>query len=718
VSFAKPGASYSGTPLGALNAVVLDTETTGLNPQKDRIIEIGAVRIAGGRLESDSHFVRQVNPGISVPEASTRIHGLTDADLAGAPDFPDAFAAFSNWVGDAPVLGFSLGFDLGVLKAEHQRCQLKWTAPRWLDLEHLVRLLGPNLPDYSLETVAVWLGVRIVERHRALADARITAECFLALLPHLRERGIVSLAQAERSCAEIAERADAVISWEEKHWIDRQDTRQLALIDSFPYRHSVADLMSDKPLTCAANTSLRKALEMLMRHKVSSIFYLLKEPDEQGNKTIGICTERDLLRAIDQHGEAGLELAISQVGCAPLISIHQQERLYRAMGLMTHHSLRHLGVIDDSGTLVGAISSRDLLRQRSGDAANLGLRIMQAQNARELGGVWTALTPVTQSLVHEEVDVRDIAALISTELRNLTARACEIALAEMLAEGKGEPPCPFALMVLGSGGRGESLLAMDQDNALVYAPREGTDAQQGAKQDAEKTDAWFAELGGRLADCLNDSGVPYCNGGVMASRQAWRMSLASWRKTVDGWIGRASKEDFLHCDIFFDSAWVYGEKSLVENLMSYARKQASNSHNFLHFLALKCSRFNTGINMFGGIRTKDGRVDCKLNGVMPIFSAARQLALRYRMSAGNTPERLNQAKAFRHHQQKSCDDLVQAHRILLEAILHQQLRDLERGITLSNRVEPTLLTSYQKDELRWALRHVEEVRDLLDAPLF
>ena len=59
--------------------------------------------------------------------------------------------------------------------------------------------------------------------------------------------------------------------------------------------------------------------------------------------------------------------------------------------------------------------------------------------------------------------------MISRELRALTARACELAEAEMAEAGLGEAPAPYALLVLGSGGRGESLLAMDQDNALIYA---------------------------------------------------------------------------------------------------------------------------------------------------------------------------------------------------------------------------------------------------------
>ena len=63
---------------------------------------------------------------------------------------------------------------------------------------------SPDLPDLSLETLAAWLGVVVVERHRALADAKLAAEVFLALLPRLRENSIRTLAEAEDACRKLA----------------------------------------------------------------------------------------------------------------------------------------------------------------------------------------------------------------------------------------------------------------------------------------------------------------------------------------------------------------------------------------------------------------------------------------------------------------------------------------------------------------------------------
>ena len=85
--------------------------------------------------------------------------------------------------------------------------------------------------------------------------------------------------------------------------------------------------------------------------------------------------------------------------------------------------------------------------------------------------------------------------------------------------GHGEPPCRYAVAVLGSAGRGESLLAMDQDNALVFDDGEPAGAE----------DRWFETFGGHVADILHEAGVPYCKGGVMAKNAQWRGSVATWR---------------------------------------------------------------------------------------------------------------------------------------------------------------------------------------------
>ncbi|HIP78125.1 MAG TPA: CBS domain-containing protein [Kiloniellaceae bacterium] len=739
MSFQGAETSLSGLPLRAVPAVVLDTETTGLDVVHDHVIEIGGVRLSGGRIaEGDTHSVL-VNPGMPIPGDSTAIHGITDADVAGAPGFREAMDGFVDWAGPSVVIGYSIGFDLAILKAEHERNGLEWQMPRSLDVRHLLHLVGANLPSQSLETVAGWLGLETNNRHRALGDAVLTAEIFLALIPKLAESGVTTLAQAERACRALTERLDeeARAGWQGFDQLGQAvapSVAEYARVDSFPYRHKVADLMNSPPLTIAGNAPLQEALGVMAGKKVSSLF-LPPEPgdpgaggpetaqddlgkDGLGKDGWGIITERDVLRAVDALGGAALQWPVAEFAARPLVTIKADEFVYRALARMSGGGFRHLGVIDAEGALVGALSARDLLRQRASDAVSLGDCIEQAQTAAELGRIWADLTVVARALVHEDVDSRDVAAIVSRELRALTRRACEFAEAELEASGRGPAPLPYAMMVLGSGGRGESLLAMDQDNAIVFAGDEAPSAGEPNGQNGQGADPWFAALGQRTADILNDAGVCYCKGGVMAANAEWRMDLAGWRDTVGTWLTRSKPEDMLNCDIFFDAVPVHGAAELADRLHEEALEAAKGSRSFLRLLALKSGQLEAPVGWFGRLKLDHGRVDLKKGGIMPIFSAARVIALQHGIAKRSTPERLEAARGLDLVPARTIDNLIEAHRILLDLILRQQLRDIDQGLPLSNRVAPGELTAFQRQQMRWALDQVPAIADLLGIPAF
>ncbi len=122
----------SATPLIALDAVVFDTETTGLDPRKARLVEIGAISLVGGRLQDDASFRRLVNPGEPIPAVAARIHGIDDAAVADAPEFRELWPEVSSLLQSPVLIGHSIGFDLAVLKKECGRAGIPWPRPRML----------------------------------------------------------------------------------------------------------------------------------------------------------------------------------------------------------------------------------------------------------------------------------------------------------------------------------------------------------------------------------------------------------------------------------------------------------------------------------------------------------------------------------------------------------------------------------------------------------
>ena len=154
--------------------VALDIETTGLNPDSDGITEIGAVRFKGNRVEDEWHSL--INPGQRIPSHITRLTGITDAMVRNAPNIHEVLDDLADFVGDAPVLGHNVRFDLSFL---NKYGILRENEP--LDTYEMAAVLMPNAGRYSLGALGQALGIPLPATHRALDDARVTQKVFTRL---------------------------------------------------------------------------------------------------------------------------------------------------------------------------------------------------------------------------------------------------------------------------------------------------------------------------------------------------------------------------------------------------------------------------------------------------------------------------------------------------------------------------------------------------------
>ncbi len=410
------------------------------------------------------------------------------------------------------------------------------------------------------------------------------------------------------------------------------------------------------------------------------------------------------MRALDAPGGNGLDTTLAAIMSKPLQWVREDDFLYRAIGRMERLGFRHLAVRDAKGEITGVVTTRNLLRHRATTAIVLGDEIDSAADVSALARAWSKLPALARSLIADAVDPRTISAVISAEICVLTRRAAELAEARLAEDGKGRPPVPYALLVLGSAGRGESLLAADQDNALVYESGEPGGAE----------DRWFEALGVEIAAILDAAGIPFCKGGVMARNAQWRMSVERWKATIDGWVRRQRPKDLLNVDIFFDGVPVYGDLALGEAIWNYAYDVGRRNPAFLKLLSELARDWSPPITLFGKIRTDaNGRTDLKMGGLMPLFTSARVLAIRHDVRARSTPERFRGVAAAGVGAPADIEAAIAAHRLLLGTMLDQQLADAEAGVPLSPRVEIGRLSKEQREELRAALGNVSPAIDLV-----
>jgi DNA polymerase-3 subunit epsilon len=175
--------------------VVLDTETTGLRPGPDRVIEVAAVRLRRG--EVINSFQSLINPGRRLPPFIIKFTGITPEMLVGAPSAAEIIPDFLHFIEGAALVGHNLSFDISFLSHEAQR--LGQTFPLdGFDTIPLARRFLPGLKRFKLDMVAQYLKIPATNRHRAMGDAQVTAAVFLRILELARQEGIDTLEHLRR----------------------------------------------------------------------------------------------------------------------------------------------------------------------------------------------------------------------------------------------------------------------------------------------------------------------------------------------------------------------------------------------------------------------------------------------------------------------------------------------------------------------------------------
>ncbi len=158
-----------------LTCVALDLETTGLNAERDAIIEIGCVKLEDGRITDE--WSTLVNPGRPIPLGITQLTGISSADVAQAPPLALVGPSLLRFVGSLPIVGHNIGFDLGFL-AQFDLFRQNLA----IDTFDLATVLLPRQDRYNLTSLAGRFDIPLTDAHRALDDARASLRLFLALI--------------------------------------------------------------------------------------------------------------------------------------------------------------------------------------------------------------------------------------------------------------------------------------------------------------------------------------------------------------------------------------------------------------------------------------------------------------------------------------------------------------------------------------------------------
>lgn len=151
--------------------VKLDLETTGLEPKRDRIIEIGAVKVCDGVVTGE--YTTLIDPQMEIPDRIYQLTGISNEMVQGKPLIGEALGEFLEFCGELPLLGHNILFDYSFVKHQAVNCGLEFEKEA-VDTLKIARVVLPELPSRSLQNLRQYFEIPQEDAHRALEDARTT----------------------------------------------------------------------------------------------------------------------------------------------------------------------------------------------------------------------------------------------------------------------------------------------------------------------------------------------------------------------------------------------------------------------------------------------------------------------------------------------------------------------------------------------------------------
>jgi predicted DnaQ family exonuclease/DinG family helicase len=171
--------------------IALDLETTGFEAENDQVIEIAAIKFQGKKIIDT--FETLINPHVPIPPMVSHITGITQEHIANAPKFEEIKDKLVEFLGDYPIIGHNIDFDLSFLKAKGLPIKNKQ-----YDTLHLAGILLPGLASYSLDTISRVLKLEHINKHRAMSDTHVCFDLFNLLIDKIKEIPANTLEEIQR----------------------------------------------------------------------------------------------------------------------------------------------------------------------------------------------------------------------------------------------------------------------------------------------------------------------------------------------------------------------------------------------------------------------------------------------------------------------------------------------------------------------------------------
>jgi PAS domain S-box-containing protein len=449
-------------------------------------------------------------------------------------------------------------------------------------------------------------------------------------------------------------------------------------------------LMMHQPLKAIAreirrvhsDASVREAIRIMTRKRSDILFV------SQGEKIVGVINQHDLTERVLATG-LDLDEKVIEIMTSPVITLPENALLYEGLLTMKKNGLSHMALMGPKKKITGVVGFREIGGIQENLAGFLIKEIAVSEGVEQLKRIHRRLPVLVKALSESGAHAGIITRIISSVADAIQRRLIELAMEEF-----GPAPCKFAFIALGSQGRGEQILASDQDNAIITV-----NMQESYRKEAE---TYFKMLAQKVNMELDAVGYRYCPGEIMANNPKWNRDLDGWKKYFSEWIGNSTPRDILDTAVFYDFRFIYGEKILVEQLRTHVNKVSEGKAVFFYHMARSI------IQMKIPSKADEHSLDLK-KMLLPVTSFIRLYAIRHHLSETGTRERATVLLEMGIFDASLYESLTQAFDFITHLRIKNQAASIARDETPGNIADDRQLDRIEKMILK---KHLHDIAGL------
>lgn len=464
----------------------------------------------------------------------------------------------------------------------------------------------------------------------------------------------------------------------------------------------IGEYAAAPPVVLPHDATVRELVAAMAEAKRSSALVV-----DGGGQPAGIVTEQDVLRRVALRCTG--DEPVTAIMTAPVRTVSSTDYLYVAIAIMRRHDWRHMPVVDEGGRLVGIVERHEALAMAAEQTIRLIEAVSHEGTQDGLRRIKAAQVEVAEALLADRVPAPEIQQMLTRLNRDIHRRVVDLCVDALAEAGHGPPPVEFALIIMGSGGRGENFLYPDQDNGMVLD--DYPDAEHG------RVDPWFVALAERMTAMLDAVGFPLCRGNVMATNPVWRKTRSQWRAQLAGWGRRHGLTVVRLSDIFFDFRTGAGRRDFVLELRRNVYAMLRANPAFVIDMQREATRHGVALGWFGRLRGDRGELDLKHRGLLTLVTTIRLLALRHGIEDTATLARIRRLHVDGAIDRNEQDYLSGAFDHITSLLLRQQIADYRAGRPVGYHVPLDGLSRRERDMLVDSLRAIDAFRERVEVGL-